>query len=68
MVNIMDYFIGDKVKVKAISNKEFIGIIIDFKYKDEYPEDGIIIETSDGDIFGFYLSEIKEISVLPKKK
>lgn len=66
MFNILDYSIGDKLEVKAINDKLFTGIIIDFEYKDEYPEDGITIETREGNIFGFYLSEIKEIKLLSK--
>lgn len=43
MFSILDYSIGDKLEVKAINDKLFTGIIIDFEYKDEYPEDGITI-------------------------
>lgn len=69
MINLNDYNIGDRLKVTAIDDEVFNGVLIDFAdtfYED--PENGVVIEVTKNNIVVLFLSEIKEINIVPKQK
>ena len=67
MINIWKFTIGDKIRIKAINDIIFTGLveaITDAEERSdlERQEDGIYIATEDGKHIEIYQSEIKEIS------
>ena len=62
MVNIWDFYMGDKVEILDHSSRKYVGIIINQMGSGEVEEgaDYIAILTEDGQ-YGFYASDIQQI-------
>jgi len=65
MINIWEYYVGDKIQIIDVDNEIFVGRIDSEECSDLMKqEDNIGIITDDGRYISIYQSEIKEITAI----
>lgn len=73
MINIWDYYDAKKIKVTTTAGNTFEGYVVDFTDREERSdlekqEDGVTIESADGQHIEFYQSEIAAIEEIRQPK